>query len=59
MSVTHIPFHDINWITETLPGVSQTGQLKMFNYLQVSKVNLMLKQGRLHKIYLLYLNNNK
>jgi len=52
MSVTQIPFHDIKWIIETLPGVSQTEQLKMCNYPQVSKVNLMLKHGRLHKIYL-------
>ena len=44
MSVTQISFHDIKWITATLPGVLQTGQLKMCNYPQVTKVNLMLKQ---------------
>jgi len=59
MSLTQTPLYDIKWMMETLPGVSQTGQLKMCNYPQVTKVNLRLKQGRLHKIYLLYLNNNK
>ena len=51
MSVTQIPFHDINWITETLLGVPQTGPLKMRNYPQVTKVNLMLKQDYIKYIY--------
>jgi len=58
MSVTQIPLYDIKWMMETLTEVSKTWQLKMCNYPQANKVKLMLKQGRLHKIYLLYLNNN-